>query len=133
MSSAGPRAQYVETRLGVIHAVCAGAGRPVLLLHQTPRSVDEYRDVIPRLARDFSVVAMDTPGFGASPPPAGAAGAAGWAGCIGCWGVCIPELIAWPIIPPMPMPAPSPAPRLATPPLVFWAASRMACAPWYCM
>jgi len=79
VSSAAPRAQYVETRLGVIHAVCAGAGPPVLLLHQTPRSVDEYRDVIPRLARDFSVVAMDTPGFGASPPPAGAPSIEGWA------------------------------------------------------
>ena len=73
MRSAGVRALYAETRAGVIHAVRAGAGRPILLLHQTPRSVDEYRDVAPLLARDFSVIAMDTPGFGGSPPLSGAA------------------------------------------------------------
>lgn len=73
MASRGARAVYVETRAGVIHALRAGAGRAVLLLHQTPRSVDEYRDVLPLLARDFDVVAMDTPGFGASPPLAGVA------------------------------------------------------------
>lgn len=79
MASATPRALYVETRMGVIHAVRAGAGRPVLLLHQTPRSVDEYRDVLPRLARDFAVIAMDTPGFGASPPLAVAPSIEAWA------------------------------------------------------
>lgn len=73
MASAGARAVYVETRAGVIHAVRAGTGPTVLLLHQTPRSVDEYRDMLPLLARDFDVVAMDTPGFGASPPLAGVA------------------------------------------------------------
>lgn len=73
MTSAGLRALYAETRVGVIHVVRAGAGRPILLLHQTPRSIDEYRDVLPLLARDFLVIAMDTPGFGASPPLAGAA------------------------------------------------------------
>lgn len=72
MASVGPRALYAKTRLGVIHAVRAGTGRPILLLHQTPRSVDEYRDVLPLLARDFAVIAMDTPGFGASPALAGA-------------------------------------------------------------
>jgi len=71
MASAELRALYVDTPRGVIHAVRAGAGPAVLLLHQTPRSVDEYRDVVPLLARDFLVVAMDTPGFGASPPLAG--------------------------------------------------------------
>ncbi|GAA4731032.1 hypothetical protein GCM10023350_12950 [Nocardioides endophyticus] len=44
----------------------AGAGRPALLLHQTPRSWDEYRDVIPLLAGRCRAVAMDTVGFGAS-------------------------------------------------------------------
>ncbi|MDH7797595.1 MULTISPECIES: alpha/beta hydrolase [unclassified Beijerinckia] len=36
------------------------------MLHQTPRSWDEYRDVLPLLGRSFRVTAMDTPGFGAS-------------------------------------------------------------------
>ena len=56
-------------REGTIHYVTAGAGDPVLLLHQTPRSWDEYRDVIPPSAENFSVIAMDTLGFGDSEKP----------------------------------------------------------------
>jgi len=55
----------------VIHAVEEGEGPAVLLLHQTPRSADEFRDVLPRLAAaGHRAIAMDTPGFGASPPVA---------------------------------------------------------------
>lgn len=39
----------------------------VVLLHQTPRSWDEYREVLARL--DHPAVAVDTPGYGASDPP----------------------------------------------------------------
>ncbi|WP_202927205.1 alpha/beta fold hydrolase [Gordonia desulfuricans] len=42
----------------------------MLLLHQTPRSCDEYRDVIPLLAEArLRAVAMDTLGFGMSARP----------------------------------------------------------------
>jgi pimeloyl-ACP methyl ester carboxylesterase len=57
---------FVTTRLGRIHAVTAGTGLPVLLLHQTPRSWDEYRDVLPLLGGSFRAIAMDTLGFGDS-------------------------------------------------------------------
>ena len=57
---------FVTTRLGRIHAAVVGTGFPVLLLHQTPRSWDEYRDVLPLLGRDFRAIAMDTLGFGDS-------------------------------------------------------------------
>jgi pimeloyl-ACP methyl ester carboxylesterase len=63
--------RFVATHLGRIHVATAGAGFPVLLLHQTPRSWDEYRDVLPLLGRDFRAVAMDTLGFGDSDRPAG--------------------------------------------------------------
>jgi pimeloyl-ACP methyl ester carboxylesterase len=53
---------------GVLHCVSAGAGDPVLLLHQTPRSWDEYRDVLPLLGRRRRAIAMDTIGFGDSTP-----------------------------------------------------------------
>jgi pimeloyl-ACP methyl ester carboxylesterase len=43
----------------------------VLLLHQTPRSWDEYREVIPILARERRVIAMDTIGYGESYKPPG--------------------------------------------------------------
>jgi pimeloyl-ACP methyl ester carboxylesterase len=61
---------FVDTPDGQIHYATAGAGRPVLLLHQTPRSWDEYREVIPQLARERHVIAMDTIGYGESYKPA---------------------------------------------------------------
>ena len=63
--------RFVTTRFGRIHAATVGAGFPILLLHQTPRSWDEYRDVLPLLGRDFRAIAMDTLGFGDSDAPAG--------------------------------------------------------------
>jgi pimeloyl-ACP methyl ester carboxylesterase len=50
----------------VMSARAAGAGFPVLLLHQTPRSWDEYRDVLKLLGRHVRAIAMDTLGFGDS-------------------------------------------------------------------
>ena len=71
----GLRFAYVDTANGQIH--CAVIGRldapPVLCLHQTPRSWDEYRELLPFLASHFRIVAMDTPGMGASAAPAGPA------------------------------------------------------------
>ncbi len=58
--------RYVEVPQGEVHCAIAGTGQPVLLLHQTPRSWDEYRDVLPHLARRFCAIAMDTLGFGDS-------------------------------------------------------------------
>jgi len=60
------RKGYVDSRFGQLHYVEEGAGRPVVLLHQTPRSYDEYREVLPLLGRHFRAVAMDTVGFGES-------------------------------------------------------------------
>lgn len=75
----GSRSSYVATRRGVVHIVENGAGFPLLLLHQTPRSCDEYRDVLPVLGREFRAIAMDTPGFGASPAPAAPPSIENWA------------------------------------------------------
>ncbi len=63
---------FFDTPLGQVHYVDAGpaGGEPVVLLHQTPRSVDEYAGVIPRLAASHRVLAMDTPGYGCSDRPA---------------------------------------------------------------
>ncbi|MBV9883014.1 MAG: alpha/beta hydrolase [Sphingomonadaceae bacterium] len=46
-------------------------GEPILLLHGFPESHRTWRDVAPRLARDFRVVAPDQRGFGASDKPEG--------------------------------------------------------------
>jgi len=63
------RRSFVAVPDGTIHVAQAGSGPPVLLLHQTPRSWDEYRDVLPVLAERFHAVAMDTIGFGDSSKP----------------------------------------------------------------
>jgi pimeloyl-ACP methyl ester carboxylesterase len=62
------RRGYVYASHGHIHYAEAGAGRPLLLLHQTPRSWDEYRELIPIFASRHRVVAMDLPGMGHSDP-----------------------------------------------------------------
>jgi len=63
----------IDTAMGQVHCVVAGSaeGTPLLLLHQTPRSIDEYLEVIPLLARARRVIAIDTPGYGASDPVPG--------------------------------------------------------------
>jgi pimeloyl-ACP methyl ester carboxylesterase len=64
--------RFVDVSAGTIHCAIAGRGRPVLLLHQTPRSWDEYRDVLPLLGRHFQAIAIDTIGYGdSSKPPLG--------------------------------------------------------------
>lgn len=60
---------FVDTRHGQVHYVEHGSGRPVVLLHQTPRSWDEYRDVLPLLGTRYRAIALDNLGFGASARP----------------------------------------------------------------
>ena len=60
---------YANTPDGQIHYATAGQGKPVLLLHQTPRSWDEYRDVLPIIGSRYRAIAMDTIGFGDSYRP----------------------------------------------------------------
>jgi pimeloyl-ACP methyl ester carboxylesterase len=60
------RRGYADTPEGQIHYAMAGQGKPLLLLHQTPRSWDEYRDVLPILGQKYRAIAMDSIGFGDS-------------------------------------------------------------------
>ena len=60
------RRAYADTSLGQVHYAEAGSGPVVLLLHQTPRSHDEFREVQPLLAGRHRVIAVDMPGFGQS-------------------------------------------------------------------
>lgn len=46
------------------HVQVMGAGPPVLLVHGTGAATHSWRDLAPRLARDFTVVAPDLPGHG---------------------------------------------------------------------
>jgi len=57
-------------------------GTPLLLLHQTPRSVDEFAEVMPLLARERRVIALDTPGYGCSDRVPGRPSVADYAGAV---------------------------------------------------
>lgn len=70
MTTTGIEHRFVAVPHGEIHCAITGSdGPPVLLLHQTPRSWDEYRDVLPLLGRKYRAIAMDTIGFGDSSKP----------------------------------------------------------------
>ena len=73
---------FCESALGQVHCVVAGegAGAPLLLLHQTPRSTDEFAEVLPLLARQRRVIAIDTPGYGCSDRVPGQPSIADYAG-----------------------------------------------------
>ncbi len=60
--------RFCQTALGLVHYVVAGPpdGPPVVLLHQTPRSCDEFAEVLALLAPAHRVLAIDTIGYGCS-------------------------------------------------------------------
>lgn len=62
------RRGYADTPLGQLHYAEAGAGPTVVMLHQTPRSHDEFAELQELLAADVHTLAMDMPGFGLSAP-----------------------------------------------------------------
>jgi pimeloyl-ACP methyl ester carboxylesterase len=52
-----------------MHYVTAGKGAPVVLLHGWPQTWYEWRDVIPRLAPHYTIIAPDLRGLGDSSRP----------------------------------------------------------------
>lgn len=59
---------YVDTSMGQIHYVKAGEGKTLVLLSASGRSSRMFAQVMPLLAPQFAVYALDTPGFGNSDP-----------------------------------------------------------------
>jgi haloalkane dehalogenase len=55
----------------VVHHVDEGEGTPILMVHGNPTWSFLYRDIIRELRDGFRCVAVDLPGFGLSPAPAG--------------------------------------------------------------
>ncbi len=62
----GFAAAAVATGRGHVWTHTAGTGPPVLLLHGFPQTSLMWRDVAPRLAGRFTVIAADLPGYGSS-------------------------------------------------------------------
>lgn len=70
---AGPTVHYQTVKLGSVDVFYREAGPKdaptILLLHGFPTSSNMFRNLIPRLATSFHVVAPDYPGFGLSSMP----------------------------------------------------------------
>jgi pimeloyl-ACP methyl ester carboxylesterase len=71
------RREFRDSRLGQVHlrraappAVASNMRSPVVLLHQTPLSGRMFASLLPALATDRVVYALDTPGYGESATPA---------------------------------------------------------------
>lgn len=60
---------FIDLSEGQIHYQTEGVGEPILLLHQTFLSSEEYAQVIPLLAKHYRVIAPDTLGYGYSAKP----------------------------------------------------------------
>src|SRR5215831_19841376 len=69
-----PVTSIERTKADGVRVFYRAAGDPsapvVLLLHGFPTSSFMFRELIPRLARDYRVVAPDLPGFGFTEVPA---------------------------------------------------------------
>jgi pimeloyl-ACP methyl ester carboxylesterase len=55
---------------GSVHYVSGGQGPPIVLIHGWPQTWWEWHKVMPDLARDHTVIAVDLPGLGDSTAPA---------------------------------------------------------------
>jgi pimeloyl-ACP methyl ester carboxylesterase len=63
--------RYVDIGGLRLHAVIGGKGRPLLLIHGWPQTWYQWRLIMPALARDFQVTAVDQRGIGLSDKPQG--------------------------------------------------------------
>jgi pimeloyl-ACP methyl ester carboxylesterase len=61
--------RFVQSRDVRLHAVIGGDGPPLLLIHGWPGTWYYWRLVMPALARDFEVIAVDQRGIGLSDKP----------------------------------------------------------------
>jgi pimeloyl-ACP methyl ester carboxylesterase len=62
--------RYIDAGELRMHAVIGGEGPPLLLVHGWPETWYAWRLVMPALARDFEVIAVDQRGIGLSDKPA---------------------------------------------------------------
>lgn len=64
------RRGYADCRFGQIHYRRLGAGRPLILIHQTPWSSVQFSRAAPQLAASgIEAISIDTPGYGLSSTP----------------------------------------------------------------
>ncbi|MBL8630267.1 MAG: alpha/beta hydrolase [Rhodospirillaceae bacterium] len=59
---------FVNVGAGQVHYRIAGSGPPIILLHDSPRSSVLHIPLLKEFADRFTVIAIDTPGYGNSTP-----------------------------------------------------------------
>ena len=64
-----PASRFVEAAGIHWHVQTMGSGPPLLLIHGTGAATHSWRDLLPLLARHFSVMALDLPGHGFTQSP----------------------------------------------------------------
>lgn len=65
-----PKRSYVNGKFGQIHYCAGGAGKPLVLMHQSPTSMIQFDKVWTLLAeKGFQVIGIDLPGYGGSDGP----------------------------------------------------------------
>jgi pimeloyl-ACP methyl ester carboxylesterase len=62
-------AEFIGTSAGDVALHVRGDGPVILLLHANPGSADDFAGVVGELAARYRVIAVDWPGYGASPMP----------------------------------------------------------------
>ncbi len=60
---------YIQTKLGQIHYAVSGKGFPLLCIHQSSSSIEEYADLSSYLGNEHQIVLFDLPGHGMSDDP----------------------------------------------------------------
>ena len=61
---------YSQCRFGQIHYQIYGSGKPLILCHQSPSSLEMFQSVYPLLAKKgVMAIGVDTPGYGQSDVP----------------------------------------------------------------
>jgi pimeloyl-ACP methyl ester carboxylesterase len=65
------KGRYIDAGKLRLHAVIGGEGPPLLLVHGWPESWYAWRRLMPALARNFEVIAVDQRGMGLSDKPEG--------------------------------------------------------------
>jgi haloalkane dehalogenase len=63
--------KWFQRSVGQLHYIDEGSGEPILFLHGNPTWSFLYRGIVIRLRKNFRCIAVDYPGFGLSPHPAG--------------------------------------------------------------
>ena len=74
---------YLDSKYGQLHYQVTGTGRPLILCHQSPSSLDMFSKAFQTLARHgLQVIALDTPGYGQSDAPKDQPSITDYASCV---------------------------------------------------